>query len=71
MPIKTDDRIEREVKAAHGLRFKHIEWTTAYGRITDTTTLIIIDSSEVVPRKCKYLNSVDNYLLHLPAFHIF
>ena len=53
MPIKTDDRIEREVKAAHGLRFRHIEWTTAYRRITDTTTLIIIDSSEVVPKKSK------------------
>ncbi|MCL4316984.1 MAG: transposase [Candidatus Thermoplasmatota archaeon] len=53
MPVKTDDRIEREVKAAHGLRFRHIEWTTAYGRITDTTTLIIIDSSEVVPKKSK------------------
>ena len=52
MPVKTDGRIEREVKATHGLRFRHIEWTTAYRRITDTTTLII-DSSEVVPKKSK------------------
>ena len=53
MPVKTDGRIEREVKATHGLRFRHIEWTTAYRRITDTTTLIIIESSEVVPKKSK------------------
>ena len=53
MPVKTDGRIEREVMSAHGLRFGHIERTTAYRRITDTTTLIIIESSEVVPKKSK------------------
>ena len=52
MPVKTDGRIEREVMSAHGVRFGHIERTTAYRRITDTTTLII-DSSEVVPKKSK------------------
>jgi len=38
------------VKAAHGLRFRHIEWTAAYRCITDTTALIV-DSGEVVPKK--------------------
>jgi hypothetical protein len=46
MPVKTDDRIDREVKATHGLRFRHIEWTTAFRCITDTTTLIVIDRDE-------------------------
>ncbi len=41
------------MKATHGLRFRRIEWTTAYRCITDTTTLIIIDSSEVVSKKSK------------------
>ncbi len=53
MPVKKDDRIEREAEAAHDLRFRHVEWTTSYGRTTDTTTSIVIDGSEVVPKKGK------------------
>jgi hypothetical protein len=51
MPVKTDDRIDREVKATHRLRFRHIEWTTAFRCITDTTTLIVIDGDEGRQRK--------------------
>ncbi len=51
MPVKRDNRIEREVKAAHGLRFRHVEWMTAYVRITDTATLVMIERCDVVSKK--------------------
>ncbi|MBX8636487.1 MAG: transposase [Thermoplasmata archaeon] len=58
MPIETNDRIEREVKATRGLRFRHIEWVTTYRGITDTTTLIIIDSGEVVQKRKRHQETV-------------
>jgi hypothetical protein len=63
MPIETNDRIDREVKATHGLRFRHIEWTTTFRCITDTTTLIIIDRDEV--RQQKHRSSKSVYWLYV------
>jgi len=58
MPVETNDRVEREVKAAHDLRFRHIEWLTAFRCITDTITLIIIDSSEAMPKRKQHQEPV-------------
>jgi len=63
MPIETNDRIDREVKATHGLRFRHIEWTTTFRCITDTTTLIVIDRDE--GRQQKHRSSKSVYWLYV------
>ena len=63
MPIETNDRIDREVKATHGLRFRHIEWTTTFRCIADTTTLIVIDRDE--GRQQKHRSSKSVYWLYV------
>ena len=68
MPVKIDDRIGREVKATHGLRFRHIEWTTAFRGITDTTELIIIDRDEVM--QPKHMSSKSVYWLYVTNMYV-